>query len=365
MDDMSRIAVVRVGPASPDDGGTEVQFHLGDHLGSSAVVVDETGAVTNREEFTPYGETSFGSFARKRYRFTGKERDDESGLAYHEARHYQPWSGRWASADPLGASAGDNLYRYTSDNPLVHVDPDGMEEAFPPIEKSKQVTPKLKVWGGAVVEKPITDSDGNKVGEVDILKGKLKLDPKNLGVEGSGSVLDLEVTPKIAGPVRLVVSGAAVKAKVSVSLKKGVEADAVLYETGIGARAGPVGGKILFGMSAGFQLKNGKIKAKLVWGVGGELEVDVGKIIKPAKLPKPSGIVVPKIDTPDHDLPPVGPHIAFETVPPPPKQPTPHRRPKHPAHRPRQPMPATHGCAFGPEGPGQHMSMRHSADWRR
>ena len=34
----------------------------------------------NREEYFPYGETSFGSFARKRYRFTGKERDEESGL---------------------------------------------------------------------------------------------------------------------------------------------------------------------------------------------------------------------------------------------------------------------------------------------
>ncbi len=57
-----------------------MQLHLGDHLGSSNVVVDSGGALVNREEFTPYGETSFGSFAKKRYRFTGKERDEESGL---------------------------------------------------------------------------------------------------------------------------------------------------------------------------------------------------------------------------------------------------------------------------------------------
>ena len=40
MDDMQRIALVRLGPAHPDDRGPAVQFHLGDHLGSSNVVVD-------------------------------------------------------------------------------------------------------------------------------------------------------------------------------------------------------------------------------------------------------------------------------------------------------------------------------------
>jgi YD repeat-containing protein len=53
MDDRSRIAVVRVGPAAPGDAGSAIQFHLGDHQGSSAFVVDGTGAVTNREEYTP------------------------------------------------------------------------------------------------------------------------------------------------------------------------------------------------------------------------------------------------------------------------------------------------------------------------
>src|SRR5262249_30566132 len=78
MDDRHRIALVRLGPAHPEDRGPAVQFHLGDHLGSSNVVVDAAGGPILREEFTPYGETSLGSFARKRYRFTGKERDGES-----------------------------------------------------------------------------------------------------------------------------------------------------------------------------------------------------------------------------------------------------------------------------------------------
>ena len=95
MDDQSRIALVRVGSRHPDDKGERVQYHLGDHLGSSHVVVggDDRSANTfiNREEYFPYGETSFGSFGRKRYRYSGKERDEESGLYYYGARYLAPW----------------------------------------------------------------------------------------------------------------------------------------------------------------------------------------------------------------------------------------------------------------------------------
>jgi uncharacterized protein RhaS with RHS repeats len=85
-----RIALLRVGDVPTDDHGPAVQYHLGDHLGSSSLVLDQTGNWVNREEYFPYGETSFGSFAKKRYRFTGKERDEESGLYYHGARYYAP-----------------------------------------------------------------------------------------------------------------------------------------------------------------------------------------------------------------------------------------------------------------------------------
>src|SRR5262249_56207009 len=90
MDDKSRIVLVRVGAPFPKDPSPALQFHLGDHLRSSHLVIDDTGAWTNREEYTPYGETSFGGFALKRYRFTGQERDEESGLYYHGARYYAP-----------------------------------------------------------------------------------------------------------------------------------------------------------------------------------------------------------------------------------------------------------------------------------
>ena len=95
MDDKRRVAVIRAGDPFPGDTTPAVKYHLGDHLGSSNVVVDDDGQFVNREEYTPYGETSFGSFARKRYRFTAKERDEESGLCFHGGRYYTPWLGRW------------------------------------------------------------------------------------------------------------------------------------------------------------------------------------------------------------------------------------------------------------------------------
>ncbi|MDI2127062.1 SpvB/TcaC N-terminal domain-containing protein [Yinghuangia seranimata] len=125
MDEHRRIALVRTGPAHPDERGPAVAYHLPDHLGSANVVVDGGGSATNREEFTPYGETSFGGFTRKRYRFTGRERDEESGLALHGVRYYRPWTGTWTAPDPQGHPTGVNLYRYCADNPLKQVDTSG------------------------------------------------------------------------------------------------------------------------------------------------------------------------------------------------------------------------------------------------
>jgi len=131
MDNQQRITLVRVGTAFPDDKTPAIKYQLGDHLGSSNVVMDDTGAWIDREEYTPYGETSFGSFAKKRYRFAGKERDEESSLYYHGARYYAPWLGRWVSCDPAGMVDGTNLYQYARSNPLTFTDPAGTEVADP------------------------------------------------------------------------------------------------------------------------------------------------------------------------------------------------------------------------------------------
>jgi RHS repeat-associated protein len=132
MDNQSRIALVRVGAAlDARDVSPLVQYHLGDHLGSSHVMVgggDAAGnSLINREEYFPYGETSFGSFGRKRYRYSGKERDEESGLYYYGARYYASYLNRWISCDPLGANDQKNLFLFIKCNPILFLDPTGKE----------------------------------------------------------------------------------------------------------------------------------------------------------------------------------------------------------------------------------------------
>jgi RHS repeat-associated protein len=143
MDGRRHVAVLRAGDVHPDDHGPPVQYHLGDHLGSSTLVVDGSGGWVNREEYTPFGDTVFGGFARKRYRFTGRERDAESGLSYHGARYYAPWLLRWTSCDPAGTRDGVNLYAYTRNNPVNLRDPHGLASETPPnTPPTSNVAPK-------------------------------------------------------------------------------------------------------------------------------------------------------------------------------------------------------------------------------
>lgn len=110
-----------------------VRFQLHDHLGSSALELDATARIISYENYHPYGTTACQArnasvrAAAKRYRYTGMERDEESGLSYHNSRYYLPWLGRWLSADPGGLVDGVNLYRYARNRPVVLNDPNGMD----------------------------------------------------------------------------------------------------------------------------------------------------------------------------------------------------------------------------------------------
>jgi RHS repeat-associated protein len=68
------------------------------------------------------------------YRYTGKERDAESGLDDFGARYFASTMGRFSSPDPSGLFYADpsnpqsfNLYAYVQNNPLVNFDPDGLD----------------------------------------------------------------------------------------------------------------------------------------------------------------------------------------------------------------------------------------------
>ncbi|WP_437776712.1 SpvB/TcaC N-terminal domain-containing protein [Sorangium sp. So ce1097] len=135
MDGARRVAMVEtktVDTSGPFTVTPRVRYQLDNHLGSASLEVDGAGLVIGYEEYHPFGTTAYWSAAsgievsQRRYRYTGKEKDDETGLYYHGARYYAPWLGRWTSADPAGLVDGPNLYAYVSGNPIVLRDPTGM-----------------------------------------------------------------------------------------------------------------------------------------------------------------------------------------------------------------------------------------------
>jgi len=169
MDDKRRIAVVhnwstdsnnREVNSSADLNTNKIRYQYGNHLDSASLELDSTGQIISYEEYFPYGDTSLiaGTNQKevklKEYRYTGKEKDDATGLYYYGARYYASWLGRWLSADPLFRenpsvyerpkprdkeeaqkaeteymqklySEGLNLYGYVKGNPVIFTDPEG------------------------------------------------------------------------------------------------------------------------------------------------------------------------------------------------------------------------------------------------
>jgi RHS repeat-associated protein len=134
MDDKRRIALVETRTEGTEQGTAAqlIRYQFDNHLGSASLELDQGSQVISYEEYTPYGSTSYQAVrgqteTPKRYRFTGRERDDESGLSYHGARYYSPWLGRWTSCDPGGLVDGANIYLYAHANPVKLVDPSGRQ----------------------------------------------------------------------------------------------------------------------------------------------------------------------------------------------------------------------------------------------
>ncbi len=68
-------------------------------------------------------ETSF-----KRYKYVGKERDEETGLYYYGARYYAAWLCRFVSVDPIQFEYPElTPYQYANNRPVTMIDIDGLE----------------------------------------------------------------------------------------------------------------------------------------------------------------------------------------------------------------------------------------------
>src|SRR5215813_12979821 len=116
---------------------TSVFYYFSDHLKTASVITDSAGTIKEDEDYYPWGgELQFVNNDSNRYKFTGKERDSETGLDYFGARYYGNWIGRFLSPDWADKSTavpyavfGDpqtlNLYSYVRNNPVSKADIDG------------------------------------------------------------------------------------------------------------------------------------------------------------------------------------------------------------------------------------------------
>jgi RHS repeat-associated protein len=121
----------------------QTSYLTNDTLGSPRVITNSAGAVTSRRDFMPYGEEINGLGGRStalgyavdntRQKFTGYERDVESGQDFAQARYYNSKLGRFNSVDSLMASAKTanpktfNRYNYVGNNPINISDPFGLD----------------------------------------------------------------------------------------------------------------------------------------------------------------------------------------------------------------------------------------------
>jgi len=118
--------------ARKDFPGGVVSYYFSDSLQTASVITDSGGNIKEDEDYYPWGmDLPFVNSDSNHYKFTGKERDSETGLDLMGVRYYGSALGRFMTTDPLGGHPQDpqtlNKYSYVRNNPLRYTDPTGMD----------------------------------------------------------------------------------------------------------------------------------------------------------------------------------------------------------------------------------------------
>ncbi|WP_320019763.1 RHS repeat-associated core domain-containing protein [Labilibaculum manganireducens] len=112
-----------------------IRYQYDNHLGSASLELDESAGIISYEEYHPFGTSSYRSgrteteTSQKRYKYVGKERDEETGLYYYGFRYYAAWLCRFVSVDPLQFDYPHYTpFQYAGNKPITYIDLDGLEE---------------------------------------------------------------------------------------------------------------------------------------------------------------------------------------------------------------------------------------------
>ncbi len=131
-------------------------FYHSDHLGSSSWISDGGGYAYEHIEYLPYGELFIQQKAGDwdtRYKFTGKERDSETGFDYFGARYYSSDLSVWLSVDALASMyPSSSSYMYVRGNPVMLIDPNGMNDDEFKYDADKGEYTKISDLGGCDVD---------------------------------------------------------------------------------------------------------------------------------------------------------------------------------------------------------------------
>ncbi|HKP68704.1 MAG TPA: RHS repeat-associated core domain-containing protein, partial [Pyrinomonadaceae bacterium] len=139
-------------------GGGVSKYFLADHLGSAVALTNSGGTVTDQTSYDSFGDQT--SSLPTRYGFTGRERDNFSGLMYYRARFYDPNLGRFVSEDPIGFDGGDiNLFAYVWNSPSGFADPYG-ESPLDVLEVLNEAKWRAEQRALEALEVPITFTIG-------------------------------------------------------------------------------------------------------------------------------------------------------------------------------------------------------------
>ncbi len=123
-------------------------FYLKDHLGSVRVVLNSSNQIVSANDYDCWGyplENRSYQSDDIDYKFTGKQRDAETGYDYFGARYYDARIANWSSVDPLlKKHIGWNPYNYVLRNPIALIDPDGKDPRRDQLGSKKDVLNVIK-----------------------------------------------------------------------------------------------------------------------------------------------------------------------------------------------------------------------------
>ena len=183
-----------------------VYYLYADHLNTPRVVTDGTNKIVWRWDSDPFGtdtanEDPDGDGKKFRYnqRFPGQYYDRETGLHYNYFRDYDPGTGRYPQADPIGLAGGMNLYLYANAAPTMLIDPLGLTGG-PPMKGTYY--PRGNMPSPAM---PSKNDPGSWDGAVDATNGFMcALGVKSACIPDEVFIcVEWECTPECGKPYRL------------------------------------------------------------------------------------------------------------------------------------------------------------------